>query len=187
MRRLNLAAVLGSVVVGLVAVGCGGGVADEATASDGSGTTAAAPTVQLRSVLANRGESRLVASIRGPGQVGYLQPITRRDGNEMITQFRLKNVSDGALAGFKVDEFWYDAAGETVTGGSFRMRRPFLPNEVIAVDLVVPRDPRMDRSNYEFSHQNGVIEATLFEEMEEPEPAEETEAAEADAAEPPAR
>ena len=187
MRRLNLAAQLGAVVVGLVAVGCGGGgETGEATASE---VAVAAPTVQMRSVLANRGDSRLVATMRGPGQIGYLQPRTRRDGNEMITEFRLKNISQGALAGFKVDEFWYDAGGETVTGGSFRMRRPFLPNEVLDVELIVPRDARMDRSNYEFSHQNGVIEATLFEEMEEPtaetEETEETDAA--DAAEPPAR
>jgi len=177
MRRLNLAAVLGS-VVGLVAVGCGGG---EVANEDMIEPVAVAPTVNLRSLLANRGESRLVATMRGPGQIGYLQPITRRDGNEMNTQFRLQNTSQGALAGFKVDEFWYDADGETVTGGSFRMRRPFLPNEIIAVDIVVPRDARMNRSNYEFSHQNGVIEATLFEEMDEP--TAETEAAEAEAAE----
>ena len=30
----------------------------------------------------------------------------------------------------------------------------------------------MERSNYEFSHQNGVVEANLFEEMEEPTPLE---------------
>ena len=33
----------------------------------------------------------------------------------------------------------------------------------------------MDRSNYEFSHKNGVIEATLFEEMDEATPIEEDE------------
>ena len=182
MRRLKLAALLGSVVVGLVAVGCGGGEgAGEATAA---GTATGGSGVQLRSVLANRGDSRLVATIRGPGQIGYLQPRTRRDGDEMVTQFRLKNTSRGALAGFKVDEFWYDSDGETVTGGSFRMRRPFLPDEVIDVTLRVPRDARMNRSNYEFSHQNGVVEATLFEEMEEPTADPAAEAAEAKAAAP---
>ena len=69
-----------------------------------------------------------------------------------------------------MDEFWYDSDGETVTGDSVRMRRPFLVDEVIEVTLRVPRDSRMDRSNYEFSHQNGVVEANVFEEMEEPTP-----------------
>jgi hypothetical protein len=31
----------------------------------------------------------------------------------------------------------------------------------------------MATSNYEFSHQNGVVEANVFEEMEEPPPLEE--------------
>ena len=88
-----------------------------------------------------------------------------------------------------MDEFWYDSDGETVTGDSHRLRRPFLVDEVIEVTLRVPRDSRMDRSNYEFSHQNGVVEANLFEEMEEPTPVEEDteETDESDEAETPAR
>ena len=50
----------------------------------------------------------------------------------------------------------------------------------------MPRDSRMDRSNYEFTHQNGVVEANVFEEMEEPTPVEE-ETDESDEAETPAR
>ena len=33
----------------------------------------------------------------------------------------------------------------------------------------MPRNPAMDRSNYEFSHQNGEIKATLLESIEDPE------------------
>ena len=85
-----------------------------------------------------------------------------------------------------MDEFWYDSDGETVTGDSHRMRRPFLVDEVVEITLRVPRDSRMDRSNYEFTHQNGVVEANVFEEMEEPTPVEE-ETDESDEAETPAR
>ena len=106
--------------------------------------------------------------MRGPGQIGYLPPVTSRERNEVVTTFRIKNISPGALAGFKVDEFWYDSNGDTVTGDSWRMRRPFLVDEIIEVTLRVPRNSRMDRSNYEFSHQNGVVEASVFQEMEEP-------------------
>lgn len=162
MRRLNLLTLLGCVVVGGLAVGCGG----EAAEAEVEAGPPAVP-IELRALLANKGESPLVATIRGPGQVGYLQPITERDGGEMVTAFRIQNVSTGALAAFKVDEFWYDDNGDTVTGGSFRMQRPFLQDEVIEVNLRIPRDSRMARSNYEFSHKNGVIEATLFEEMDQ--------------------
>ncbi len=129
MRRLNLAALLGAVVVGLVAAGCGGGDADAGDA--GSVAATAAPMVSIRSLLASAGDSRLVATMRGPGQIGYLAPVTSRERGEIVTTFRIQNISAGALAGFKVDEFWYDNNGDTVTGDSYRMRRPFLVDEVI--------------------------------------------------------
>ena len=95
MRRLNLAAFLGSMVIGVFAVGCGGGNASEAETP----VETAAPTVQIRSLLASSNDSRLVATIRGPGQIGYLAPETTREGNEIVTVFRIQNISDGALAG----------------------------------------------------------------------------------------
>jgi len=185
MRRLNLVALLGAVVVGLVAVGCGSPDAGDV----GSDAATAVQGPSIRELLEREGDSRLVATMRGPGQIGYLTPVTNREGNAIVTVFRIKNISTGALAGFKVDEFWYDNDGETVTGDSHRMRRPFLVDEVVEITLRVPRDSRMDRSNYEFSHQNGVVEANLFEEMEEPTPVEEDteETDESDEAETPAR
>ena len=178
MRRLNLVALLGVV---MVAVGCGGG-----DMADDMATTAS--TINIRSVLDTPSDSRLVATMRGPGQIGYLTPVTRRDRNEIVTTFRIKNVSTGALAGFKVNEFWYDGAGDTVTGDSFRMRRPFLVDEIIEVELRVPQNSRMENSNYEFTHQNGVVEASLFDEMEAPPaPEEDEDTEESDAAETPTR
>lgn len=179
MRGLKFAALFGCLVAIGMSSGCGG-----ETVEAEEERPLAVP-LDLRELIENRGESDLVATIRGPGQVGYLQPVSRRRGNEMVTTFRIQNNSTGALAAFKVDEFWYDRAGDTVTGGSFRMQKPFLPGHIIEVELRIPRDRRMARSNYEFSHKNGVIEATLFEEMDEPTPIEEEaeeEAADADEA-----
>ena len=135
-----------------------------------------AKPINLSELLENKGESNLVRDHpRARGRSGYLQPISRRQRNEMVTTFRVQNNSTGALAAFKVDEFWYDRAGDTVAGGSFRMPRPLLAGEIIEVEIRIPRDRRMSRNNYEFSHKNGVIETTLFEEMDEPTPIEEEE------------
>ena len=168
MRGLRLAALFGCFVAMGMSLGCGG---EEVEAEE----RPLAVPIDLRTALDNQGESELVATIRGPGQVGYLQPISRRQRNEMVTTFRVQNTSTNALAGFAVDEFWYDRAGDTVTGGSFRMQQPFLPGQIIEVEIRIPRSARMSRNNYEFSHKNGVIEATLFEEMDEPTPLEEEE------------
>ncbi len=167
MRRLKLAALLGVMVVSVSATGCGGG--EEMPVGDMPELSL--PDVQLRPLLeAMDGDegARLVATVRGPGQIGYLQPQPERDGDEVVTTFVIKNVSLGHLAGFKIDEFWYDADGDAVTGSSYRMKQPFLQDQVIQVTLHTPRSPNARRSNWEFSHQGGVIEANLFDEVEEP-------------------
>ena len=59
-----------------------------------------------------------------------------------------------------------------------------MTGEIRDIELRVPRVSTMDRSNYEFTHQNGDVLATLFDEIEDPpEPEEEeSEAEEADGA-----
>lgn len=167
MRRLNVAALISFLAVGAAAAGCGGGAAE---VEEGAPVVEMrAPTTQLRPLLDQvENDSRLVAVLRGPGQIGYLPPNSQRQGNEIVTTFTIKNVSTGPLAGFKVNEFWYDDNGDTLTGGQYRMKRPLFENEVLQVTLRVPRNARATRSNYEFSHQGGVVEATEFDEMEEP-------------------
>jgi hypothetical protein len=166
MRRLNVA-LIGFLAVGVAAMGCGGGTAEgEEGAPE---VEMSAPTTQLRPLLDQvEDESRLVAVLRGPGQIGYLSPRSTREGSDIVTTFTIKNVSTAPLAGFKVNEFWYDDNGDTLTGGQYRMKRPLLENEVLQVTLRVPRNSRATRSNYEFSHQGGEVEATEFEEMEDP-------------------
>ena len=56
-----------------------------------------------------------------------------------------------------------------MTGDSVRFREPVLTGQVVEIELRVPRNPAMDRSNYEFSHQNGDVRATLLESIEDPE------------------
>jgi hypothetical protein len=102
--------------------------------------------------------AKFVAPIRGVAELGFLTPVTKRLGKEVVTVIKVKNLSTaGSIAGLKVDEFWYDKAGDPVTGDTFRYRKPLLPGEVIEVTLRTPVNPRMDRNSYNFSHANGNI------------------------------
>jgi hypothetical protein len=104
---------------------------------------------------------KLVAPVRGQAELGFTQPVSKRVGNMIVTTIRVKNLSTGAIAGLKVDEFWYDKKGDPVTGSQpFRYRKPLQPGEVITVELKVPTDPRMDRNQYKFEHANGTIKTT---------------------------
>jgi hypothetical protein len=108
---------------------------------------------------------RLVAPVRGVAQLGYTKPVVKRGkigGKDfIITTIQVKNMATGAIAGLKVDEFWYDKGGNPVTGDNYRHPRPLQPGEVITITLETPSNPAMNRNQYNFSHANGEIKATL--------------------------
>ena len=123
-----------------------------------------AEAVAAANSLVNRlenSDAELVATQRGIVDIGYTQPRASRESNFIVTTFMVQNRADNAIAGFQVDEFWFDSDGNTVTGDRVRFREPILAGEVVEIELRVPRNSAMDRSNYEFTHQNGDIEPEL--------------------------
>jgi hypothetical protein len=106
-------------------------------------------------------QARLVAPVRGQAELGYTKPVTKNDGKFITTTIKVKNLASGAIAGLKVDEFWYDKDGNPVSGSQpFRYRKPLQPGEVIEVVLKVPLNKAMNRNQYKFEHANGTIKAT---------------------------
>ena len=174
MMRGSQALLFGFLACALAAGACGGSApAEEEMAAEAEVAQAApsAAAVAAASRLSDRlgDDIKLVPTQRGLAEIAYEQPNARREGNFIVTRFRVKNLAENAIAGFQVDEFWFDADGNTVTGDRVRFREPLLVGAVVDIELRVPRDPAMDRSNYEFSHQNGDVTATLFDEIEAPE------------------
>jgi hypothetical protein len=112
---------------------------------------------------------RLVAPVRGVAQIGYTKPVVKRGkvgGKDfVITTMQIKNMAAGPIAGLKVDDFWYDKAGNPLPSDSYRHPRPLQPNEVITVTLETPADPRMNRNQWQFSHANGEIKPVLVAKM----------------------
>jgi len=120
----------------------------------------AAPAAQ-----APTAKPRMTPPVRGVANLAYTKPVVKAgklEGKDfIITTFQVKNMANGSIAGFKVDEFWYDKAGDPVTGDSFRHPKPLQPGEVITVTLETPRNPKMNSNRYNFSHANGEIKPTL--------------------------
>ena len=107
--------------------------------------------------------TKLISPVRGEAELGFMKPVTKREGNMIITTIKVKNLASAPIAGLKVDEFWYDKAGEPVTGAQpFRYRKALMPGEVIDVVLKVPTNPKMDRNQYKFEHANGSIKTKLL-------------------------
>ena len=186
MKHINKTVLFCSLAGAVSLSACGGSASHEGETETEGGIgversepspEAVAAAEQLAARLASS-QAELVATQRGPATIAYTQPQARQQQDFIVTNFLVQNRADNAIAGFQVDEFWFDADGNTVTGDSVRFREPILPEQVVAVELRVPRNPAMDRSNYEFSHQNGEVEPELVDDL--PEPEEEEEATDGD-------
>ena len=102
--------------------------------------------------------ARYVAPIRGEAEVNMTKPVTRRTKDEIVTTFKVKNISEkGSIAGLKISEFWYDKGGNPVSGDEFRYRKPLMPGEVIDVELRSPVNTKMASSQYKFEQANGNV------------------------------
>ncbi|HEY7441693.1 MAG TPA: hypothetical protein VH701_04680 [Vicinamibacterales bacterium] len=105
---------------------------------------------------------KLVAPVKGEARIGHLRPDTKVVGNEVVTVFQIKNLMSQPIAGLKIEEFWYDKTNNLVPGASETVRKPIQPNEVVTVTLRTPKDARMSRNTYRFSHANGAIKPELM-------------------------
>ena len=84
---------------------------------------------------------KLISPQRGDANIEITKPDTKVTGTEVLTIILVKNVSPAPIAGFKVEENWYDKAGNPVGGGIYRHPKPLMPNEVIRVELRTPQEP----------------------------------------------
>lgn len=105
-------------------------------------------------------QTKFVPPVRGEAEIGVLPPATKVDTktNMVVTTIKVKNLSTGgSIAGLKVEEYWYDKANNPVTGSRARLAKPLLPGEVAELKLETPKDPKMHRNQYVFTHANGKI------------------------------
>jgi hypothetical protein len=105
--------------------------------------------------------TKWVTPVRGQAEIQILKPKTVVKGKEVTTTIEVKNVSSGAIAGLQVEEYWWDKNNNPVPGGSRqRLKAPLLQGTTATFTLLVQKDSRMFRNNYQFSHANGTIKAT---------------------------
>jgi hypothetical protein len=105
-------------------------------------------------------------TVNGLAEVGILQPVTKVEGKEVVTTIKVKNLSKGTIVGLKVDEYWYDKDGNPIPGDSKKLKQPLAPRAVSTIVLRTPVNPKMDRNNYVFAHDNGTVHTTVFAKLE---------------------
>jgi len=105
--------------------------------------------------------TKFVTPLKGEVQVEMLAPQAKYEGSTLVTKFKIKNTSKGPIAGLKVDEYWYNKKGDTVSGSqTFRVPKPLMPGEIVEVVLRSPKHPEMSTNIYMFAHANGKVKPT---------------------------
>jgi hypothetical protein len=98
-----------------------------------------------------------VNPFRGSAEIQYLKPIIKVDKDTIVTTFQVKNVASGPIARLTIEEFWYDKAGNPVSGDKQFLKKPLMVGEIATIVLHTPKQPNMNRNSFKFSHQNGDI------------------------------
>ena len=103
-----------------------------------------------------------VTPLKGEGAVQVLPGTSKFDPKlkEVVTTYKIKNMSSAPIAMLKLEEYWY-ASGKMVSTDTQRYRQPFQPGEIIEVTTHAPAqgNPAGWTKNVTFSHANGKITA----------------------------
>jgi hypothetical protein len=105
-------------------------------------------------------------TVQGMAELGILQPVVKVEGKDVVTTIKVKNLSKGEIAGLRVEEVWYDKDGSPLPGDSKRLAQPLARGAVSTFVLRTPKNPKMDRNNYVFTHDKGTVRATVYSKLE---------------------
>ena len=124
-----------------------------------------APPMQL--VLAGK---MFVPPIRGEALVEYTAPVSRRQGDVVVTRVMVRNAVQAPIARLTIDETWYGKDDSVVTGGKGVIAGLLQPGEVQTIVIETPFRPGMNANNFNFSHVNGTVKPVRVPQLEETEP-----------------
>jgi len=164
MKRFVFLALTSFVGFGLLAIGCGGSSDTGGTRPEAEPGASAADkdaAVAKRPPRRKRRRTSRAPEVQGLARVQILAPATKVEGDEVISTIRVRNVSKGSITQFSVSEFWYDDQGNATPGGSRTHRTPFMPGEVIKIELRTSKNAKFYQNQFEFSHANGDVKATV--------------------------
>jgi hypothetical protein len=101
-----------------------------------------------------------VTPLKGEALIQVIPGTSKYDpkAKEVITTYKLKNMSSAPVALMKLDEYWY-AKGKMVSTDTQRYRQPFQPGEIIEMTTHAPADanPAGWTKNLTGSHANGKV------------------------------
>jgi hypothetical protein len=116
----------------------------------------AAPAVQPPPARA-----KWVAPVKGIASIEVILGTPKKVGSDIVTSIKVRNMSGGAIALLRVDEYWFDKSNppKVISGDTQRWPKPFHPGEVIEITTKSPYKPNLGANTYSFTHANGKVDA----------------------------
>jgi hypothetical protein len=108
---------------------------------------------------AGAAKAKFVTPIKGEATIEVIQAAGRIVGKEVIKTYKIKNTSKAPIALLKIDEYYYDKAGNVASTDTQRHRQPLQPGEVVEMTTRAPATPGVGTGGNRatFSHANGTI------------------------------
>jgi hypothetical protein len=106
--------------------------------------------------------------VRGAADVEFTKPVTKRDGDTVIDTITVKNVASQPIARLTVEAIYYDKAGTVIANGKGYINGLLPAGKVETVKVETPFNPKMNSSNYKFTHANGSVTPKRVDKIEDP-------------------
>src|SRR4051812_48994665 len=110
---------------------------------------------EFKQVLAGK---KVEPPIKGQADLEFTQPVTKKNGDNVVTTIRVKNVASAPISRLKVAETWFDKAGNIVAAGEGTLDKPLAAGAVDTVTITTPfQQGKMNSNSWNFSHAYGTI------------------------------
>ena len=120
---------------------------------------------EFKSVLAGR---KIEPPFKGQAEVEYIQPVTKKNGDVVVTTIKVKNMASAPLARLKIAETWFDKSQNIIGAGEGMLDKPLAPGAVDTVIIQTPANPKMYGNSWNFSHANGLVKPKRVKAFDEP-------------------
>ena len=109
---------------------------------------------EMHSILAGK---KVDPPVKGQAEVDFTSPVTKRNGDVVTTNIRVKNTSTGPIARLTVAETWFDRGQALVATSQGSLEKPLNPGAVETVTIQTPWSAKMSGNSWQFSHANGTV------------------------------
>ena len=119
---------------------------------------------EMKPILAGK---KVEPPIKGQAEIEFLQPVTKRNGDVVTTNIKVKNISTAPIARLSISETWFDKGQAQVASSQGALDKPLNPGAVETVTIQTPWNAKMNGNSGQFSHANGTVKPKRVPKLED--------------------